>query len=306
MLARKLQFPLLVTERFRQSRAISLTHSTSALPILEKSDLKASPGPRPRTLFILGSGESVLHLRTEHWSQINQAVSIGIGAWSIHPFVPNYLALEHIEREPERDGIFNGETALERSYREALEGWHLRHEVQERGPKILFFRPPIVSDLRRLVPLEGYWEKNTFLYGRIGSSSPNLNELQRELTSYIWMAKSGMVPFSLPFDTGATVIRLVFLAALAGYQRIVLAGVDLRESRFFWEAQPNLLRDRGMSTFFTPETRAVHSTEISGRFPVSEVLPLVSKAIRKAFGARLMVAHKKSWVSTILPVFDWE
>ena len=301
-----LTFPHLAAERFRQSRAVRLTHSTSGLPILQKTDLMAASSAHPRTLFILGSGESVLHLTTEQWSHVSQAVSIGIGAWTIHPFVPNYLALEHIEREPERDGILNGETGLERSYREALEGWHLRQEVQERQPKILFFRPPIVSDLTRLTPLGNYWNSRTFLYGRIGPVSKNLGELERELAWYLWLAKTGIIPFSLPFDTGATVIRLVLLAALAGFQRIVLAGVDLRESRYFWEAQPSLLRDRGMSSFFTPEDGAVHSTEIIGRFPASEVLPLVSIALRKAFGASLVVAHEESWASDILPVFDWK
>lgn len=60
--------------------------------------------------------------------------------------MPNYIALEHIESEPERDGILNGETGLERSHREAIEGSHLRQELQEREPKILLFRLPIVSD----------------------------------------------------------------------------------------------------------------------------------------------------------------
>jgi hypothetical protein len=235
---------------------------------------------------------------------VSQATSVGIGAWTIHPFVPNFLALEHISREPERDGIVNGETGLERSYREALEGWHTREEVQQRQPRILFFRPPVVSDVSRLVPLGNYWQSHTFLYGRLGPIATNLSELARALSLYLRFAKMGVIPFHLPFDTGTSLVRMVFLGALAGYRRVVLNGVDLRNSRFFWEAQPSLLRDHGMSHFYTPENGITHTTE-TRRFPVSDVLPIISRALMKGFGTRLMVAHKESWLSSILPVFDW-
>lgn len=81
-----------------------------------------------------------------------------------------------------------------------------------------------------------YWTGRTHLYGRKGLSLPNIVELDGEKALYLRLAKAGIVPFSLPFDKGAAVVRLVFLAPLAGYQKIVLAGVDLRDSRFFWEA----------------------------------------------------------------------
>lgn len=297
--------PLVLSEVYRQAGAVRATHATSRLPILKKSDFTRDWGSHPKTLFILGSGESVLATSPAQWMHISQATSVGIGAWTIHPFVPNFLALEHIEREPERDGIVNGETGLERSYREALEGWHTREEVQQRQPRILFFRPPVVSDVSRLAPLGDYWHTRTFLYGRVGPSSVDIDQLRKELTLYLGLAKSGVIPFHLPFDTGTTLVRLLILGALAGYQRIVVNGVDLRNSRFFWEARPSLLRDRGMADFFTPEDGTVHSTEITGRFPVSEALPIISSALMRVFGTRLLVAHRESWLSTILPAFEW-
>ena len=297
---------LMLAEGYRQSQAVLGTHKTSQLPILKKSDLFTSAGGVSDTFFILGSGESVLHLTPKHWSIVRQGVSVGIGAWTIHPFIPDYLALEHIEREPERDGLVNGETGLERSYREALDGWHADEEVQMRQPRILFFRPPKVSDLSRLAPLGDYWRGRTYLYGRMGPSSRHITELDGEIALYLRLAKSGIVPFSLPFDTGATVVRLIFLAALAGYQKIVLAGVDLRDSRFFWETEPEMLKQRGMSSFFTSERGAAHSTETTGRFPASDVLPVIGKVMRDLLGTKLMVADESSWVSTILPVLDWK
>lgn len=297
--------PLVLAEGYRQARAVRATHATSGLPILEKANLVGKSSGNSETLFILGSGESVLATSRAQWTRIRQATSVGIGAWTIHPFVPNFLALEHIKRVPERDGILDGETGLERSYREALEGWHLREEVRTLEPRILLFRPPVVSDTSRLSPLGNYWQSRTYLYGRVGPSSTNIGDLSRELSLYIKLARAGVLPFHLPFDTGTTLVRLVLLSALAGYRRVVLNGVDLRHSRFFWEAEPSLLHNRGMSHFYTPEDGEVHSTIAAARFPLSEVLPEVSRALVRGFGTRLFVAHRESWLSTILPVFDW-
>lgn len=209
-------------------------------------------------------------------------------------------------RVPDGAGLENGETGLERSYREALGGWHADAEVQIRQPRILHFRPPRVSDLSRLVPLGDYWRGRSSLYGRLGPSSRNIGELEGEIALYLRLAKSGIVPFSLPFDTGASVVRLISLAALTGYQKIVLAGVDMRDSRFFWEAEPEMLIRRGMASFFPSERGAAHSTETTGRFPASEVLSVIGKVVRDLLGTKLMVAHESSWVSTNLPVLDWK
>ena len=296
---------MLLAEGYRQRQAVHRTQKTSQLPVLKPTSLRPTDGKNPDTFFILGSGESVLELSAPQWSGVRNSVSVGIGAWTIHPFVPDFLALEHIEREPERDGLVDGETGLERSYRQALEGWQSRPEVQVQQPRILFFRPPKVSDLSRLRPLGDYWIGRTFLYGRLGPSSKNFRDLEREINLYVRLARAGVIPFSLPFDTGATLIRLIFLAALSGFKDIVLAGVDLRQSQFFWEAQPSLLAERGMSSFFTSERGSLHSTEMTSSFPVSEVLPLISRVLTSLCGTRLAVAHENSWVSTILPVFDW-
>lgn len=304
MTHRLLTLPLLFAESYRQAEAVRANHAASRLPILQRADFASDGSAHSETLFILGSGESVLNTTSAQWSEVSRATSVGIGAWTIHPFVPNFLALEHITRMPDRDGMVNGETGLERSYREALEGWHTREEVQQRQPQILFFRPPIVDDLSRLWPLGNYWQGRTFLYGRLGPSSTVVSELPRELLLYLRLAKAGIIPFHLPFDTGSTLVRLLILGGLAGYRRIVLNGVDLRGSRFFWEAHPRMLSDRGISSFFTPENGAVHTTE-TRRFPVSEVLPIISNAFIEVFGTKLMVAHRESWVSRILPVFDW-
>lgn len=294
----------LLAEARRQKRAVKLTQEMGGLPFLTPEFISRQPIESGDILFILGSGESALRHSDEQWSQVRSSTSIGIGAWTIHPFIPDFIALEHIEKIPDGDDEA-GETALERSYREALEGWHTRPTVEERQPHILFFRPTTVGDLSRLLPLRGYWEGKTAIYGRIGSNSSNLSELSREFGSYLRKASRGRIPIFLPFDTGSTVIRLIVLGALLGYRRIVLVGVDVRNSRYFWEADPDLLTLHGMTQFWTPEVPSQHSTETIGRFPFSEALPLISSQLRERLGTSVLVGHKSSWLSGLVPLFDW-
>lgn len=75
----------MLAERYRQSEAVLGAGKTSQLPILKKLDLCTPAGGVSDTLFILGSGESVLHLTPKHWSIVRHGVSAGIGAWTIHP-----------------------------------------------------------------------------------------------------------------------------------------------------------------------------------------------------------------------------
>ena len=295
----------LLGERYRQGRAVQRNRRKSQLAVLEKFSLSETGKGEGRVLFILGSGESVLSLQESQWSYVSGQASIGIGAWTLHPFVPDFLALEHIEYSPERDGYSESETGLERSYREALEGWYTRSEVQKRQPRILFFRPPKIGDLSRLAPLGDYWAEHTLLYGRISSSSRTMSGLERELKHYLRLVKAGIIPFFLPFDTGASLIRLICLGALSGYRNIVLAGVDLRDSRFFWEADHSFLAERRVSRFITSENGVMHSTETMGALPVSDSLRVVSRTLSQSLGTKLTVAHSSSWVASFLPVFDW-
>lgn len=258
-----------------------------------------------KTLFILGTGASALDVTRDQWDVVNDNVSIGIGAWTLHPFVPDFLALEHIDNSGfEYAGA--GETPYERSYRLALEGWYDRREVQEKGARVLMFRPPDATGFHRLTPLGGLPSSAIRLYGRTGSFSNNQRSLKGELESYFLLKKLGVVPFALPFDTGSTVVRLIVLGALSGFHNIVLLGVDLRDSKYFWEADPSYLEAKGLGALFSQETSAVHSVEVINRIPTSVALQVLAQLAMQHFEINLGVGSASSWLSTCLPVYDWE
>jgi hypothetical protein len=295
--------PLLFMEVARQKSAVRAVAGRFSLPILS-AELFVSARLRKSsdTLFILGSGESILQLSEKHWAEVRDGVSVGVGAWTIHPFVPDFLALEHINPNPEMGTSSSNETLVEQSYRQALEGWHLRDEVKKVNPQILYFRPPASSPRNRLAPLGDYGLSNTWLYGRVGSASKTLDELRTELHRYFKWASLSAIPDYLPFDTGATLSRLISIGVRAGFKRIVLAGVDLRESRYFWDANPALLSARGIEKFVTIENSETHSTETGRRFAMSESLETLQNFLTSNSQTSLYSGHSSSWLSTRLPV----
>ena len=295
--------PLLFLEVTRQRSAVRGVAVRFSLPIMSAGLFVSSRlRKNSETLFVLGSGESILQLSEEHWQEVREGVSVGVGAWTIHPFVPDFLALEHINPNPEMGTSSSDETLVERSYRQALEGWHLRDEVKKVNPQILFFRPPATSPRNRLAPLGDYGLSNTWLYGRVGSASKTLDELRTELHRYFKWASLSAIPDYLPFDTGATISRLISLGVRAGFKRIVLAGVDLRESRYFWDANPGFLAERGLERFVTSEMPSAHSTEAGRRFATSDVLETMQQVLTIRTETTLYSGHSSSWLSTRLPV----
>lgn len=296
--------PLLFLEVTRQRSAVRAVADRFSLPIMS-GELFSSARLRKNsdTLFILGSGESVLQLSETHWAEVREGVSVGVGAWTIHPFVPDFLALEHINPNPEMGTANSTETLVERSYRQALEGWHLRDEVKKVNPQILLFRPPATSPRDRLAPLGDYGLKNSWLYGRVGSSSKTLDGLRAELDRYFKWSSLSAIPDYLLFDTGATISRLISLGVRTGFKRIVLAGVDLRDSRYFWDASPGFLAERGLERFTTSETPSAHSTEAGKRFATSDVLETLQQFLTIRNQTTLYSGHSSSWLSSRLPVY---
>jgi len=296
----------ILSEVRRQKRALATMSGLGGIEELTEDFISSVTKEKgAKTLFILGTGASALDIKPSQWAIVNENVSIGIGAWTLHPFVPDFLALEHIDSGGV-ELVEGGETPYEKSYRLALEGWHDRNEVREKGTRVLMFRPPDAKGFHRLAPLKGLPISAIRLYGRTGSFSNNLKSLSTEVDSFFQLRKFGAVPFALPFDTGSTVVRLVVLGALSGFRQVVLIGVDLRESTYFWEADPSYLKAKGLGALFSQETSAAHSVEVINRTTTSAALLALADLTKRRFNIDLHVGSSVSWLSSCLPVYDWK
>lgn len=257
-----------------------------------------------RDLYILGSGESALSLGPSAWNLIARSTSIGIGAWSLHSFVPNFLAIETPRRLGPK-GINSGErfSRLEESYNAALHAWAARRDVQESKSKILFFRPNSPIGDWRVSGLPPDLLGRTYLYGRFGAAATNPAEAEVELEHFWNLHRRGHVSISFPYDLGNTVSRLIGLGLMSGFRSITLVGVDLKKSRYFWEAEPLFLHSNGIAEFFTGQPSGIHLTESSqGKMPASKGIEILAKFARSRLRVEILAAHRSSWLSNLLPL----
>ena len=112
-----------------------------------------------------------------------------------------------------------------------------------------------------------------------------------------------MVPFDLPFDLGNSVTRLIALGLASGFRKVVLLGVDLRNSRYFFEAEPKYLRRYGADTFFTGQTSEAHLTESGqGNMLASTAILELARFAERTFKAEVLAGSASSWLSTWIPL----
>ena len=248
------------------------------------------------TLFILGSGLSVLELSQSEFSLIDRNCSVGLNSWALHDFVPDAYSFEEVESD-----LYEGVAA---SLGTALD----RPEVLEKNPLVLMLRPHASTPAARLVSVPKMLRQRVRYYGRVTLVSRKLENLAADLSAILrTMAKNKVSPL-VTLDAGMSVSRLVTLGARANFKEIVLVGVDLASSDYFFDGDPSFLERRGITTFdpwINREDR--HDTE-SRRSIVRQAsvfLPALAGAVRDTFGATVSLASPTSMLSAHLPVFDW-
>lgn len=246
-----------------------------------------------KTLFILGSGESVEDLSPTSWDFISHHHSIGLNAWPLHPFVPNEYAFEPFDpASVEYVQLFS----------------RVLHEdrILTSRPTLLLFRPQRSIDAERYLLIPERLRKSAKMYGRTVPSTHSKSRLRGEIKLLHSLIRKRVMPDSLVVDLGATVIRMVSLGIMRGYTRIVLVGVDLNGGQYFWERNPARLADRGLSSFSPGFVRPIHETMATGTkaFVLTEVLASLQQILAQQ-GGSLYAGSTSSRLAHDLPVFFW-
>lgn len=284
--------------------AMSLMHASGQAALVErwsrdlsiptlKVDWLREASKQRKTLFILGSGESVEDLSAAEWSIVRQNFSIGINAWPLHPFVPDVLAFEP----------FNEAST---DYLQLFEKVLAEERFSRKKPKILLFRPKSERDGTRYLLIPGHLKQDARIYGRYVPTSQNLHTLEEEIVAIEALQRRRLVADSLVLDSGASVIRMVSLGMRLGFANIVLLGVDLNGGQYFWEKNTTRVSDRGLSSFSPGFSRPLHQTmsREDKPFIVTEILSVLQRIQRKK-DRSLFAGSAHSLLSSDLPVWDW-
>lgn len=250
-----------------------------------------------RTLFILGGGASVEKLSESNFKEISSGFSIGINAWALHKFIPNMYSYEPVGSQyPTADHLTTMRVLS-------------RKDVVEAGPAILVLRPRNEFERSQMNQLTPELRKNVFLYGRVTPFTRNPENLGSELRGMANLFSRTPNQLILP-DAGASIVRMTFLGIFMGFSEIVYVGVDLNNTKYFWEENPSHLLQHGLTSFDSGQNSgaSLHETLSPKNRPfiVTKMLSAIVNDVAVDYGVTMSVASPESALQSFMPLYAWD
>lgn len=255
------------------------------------NDLDMAKIKRSDTLFILGSGASVNELREKDWEYIASCNSVGFNYWMAHPFVPDLYFTE----PPPNEYVW------------------AEYLGQYEASKVAYGNVPFIVNYKE-------WQKKTEAYP-LSSIPPSLQKnLYHYAPYYLRLNKPWMIRLALMvwrrnvirpnrFDglilQRASLGMLIMFGLLTGFKRIVLVGVDLANTRYFFEDKNQVFRYYPPNIQAGVVHRTVDSTLDINRVSVTidKYIYLLNDVLLKPAKVSLYVANEKSLLYPRLPLF---
>lgn len=256
-------------------------------------DLDISARKQSNIVFVLGSGSSVNDLTDADWAVIGRHDSIGFNHWFIQDFVPTFYFVE-----------LSTESLAEDRYLVDL--------LCRRLPDL--DEMPIIAECKCWLRTDGVamnlprqLRSHLYFYAPYYLRTTSVDVVAWILHRCRSLWRLGSCDLRAMVHHRATLSALVLFAFLAGYEEIVLVGVDLNDSSYFWEANSDLLR--GAPSPPTSATGPVHmtvdrsATDSEVAVPIDEYLSLLDSSLLRASDVTLSVANPTSRLSSFLPVY---
>lgn len=244
------------------------------------------------TLFILGSGSSVLSYTEEEWRTVAAHDSLGFNYWILHPFVPTHYIFELTKLDWDVECIrknlaervdFTRQSSI---YMKDAERFDLQAIIEA-----VRDLPPFAGD-----PLRLLWEAEI--------PGDTLQDFSRAL---IGMGRAGCFSggrlWAVP-KKRATLFFAISLAVRAGYKRIVLCGVDLNNTNYFFKTEGF----SAPSNLCIPpdyQSGPIHKTNdpVHGEVTISVILDLFDRIVLQPRGIALSVAKSSSALHPRFPAY---
>ena len=278
----------------RKTREICNENGFSELTL---STLQSLAEKKSRTCFILGSGSSVNELGDEDLETIRRGFSIGINAWVSHHFTPDAYSFE-------ADGLSQEPSPEIQTMTRAL-----ANKVRHKPDLVLLLLRPKRSDLqKRMVKIPRDLLGSSFMYGRYNLTSKRQQNLEKDLDLILSREKRSPLSVPVVVDNGATVARLLTLSALAGFTKVVLVGIDLNSSGYFWQDEKAPRRYEELASNFPRKKLERHDTLETNNRPFStfDFLSALATVLQKHFEIEIFIGSQKSSLAARLPVHNWE
>jgi hypothetical protein len=249
-----------------------------------------------RALFILGGGASVNKIDMHQFSEIRAGYSIGINAWVSHDFVPDAYSFE-------ADGLMEPPSREINAMSEAL----MRRAESHPETRLVLLRPKHAGLSHRMVKIPDVLRKKAFMYGRQNLLTRGEAPLRQDLGRLLLENSRTFSDTRAVIDNGASIVRLMVLGMIAGFREVVLVGIDLNSSPYFWEADDVPSRYLKMREDYSRPQNLRHDTLETMNRPYSNLVfvQALASAAREVFGTQILLGTEGSALAGLLPSYRW-
>ncbi len=245
-----------------------------------------------KKLFIIGSGSSINNLSNNHWEEISKETSFGFNFFLSHNFNCNYYFLEFSENSAVQTQYYN---ILSRNN----EKIHIPLIVnQKHFTENVLPPPPHIN--------EKFYFQNPFRF-----PTKNIKLIR-------FILKFGQL--GLPIDNpnygihhSSSLCYLVNLGVRIGFKHIILVGVDLNNTEYFFYSKKDDISIKLTEIYKKILSRNnIHRTadsSITGSYKslsTPDYLNLYNKYVCKRKKVRLEVANPNSLLADFLPVYKFK
>lgn len=283
-LLHKLSHPLFLRAYYLKYLAAELAkdeYTRRQLGVRRFGDLNLSQLKRSDTLFVLASGSSINQIPAPRWQVIAQHDTIGFNYWPIHSFVPTMYFLEAIATNHPHDMFpafcriakqrakdYNNVVKVVTELHRALPAKRFAGSEELPGPWYTLHTFPVAAST-----------EGEFAYGLRYLRSKGLFDPADR--------------FNLVFKQASTLSSLISLAIRMQYRTIVLCGVDLNHSEYFYQ-DASLYPETAALEFSPRNAPHAINSPIPWRIPIASVILEMRRQLLDPLGIQIYVENRSS------------
>lgn len=260
------------------------------IPIFDRNLFNHLSCSKRKKIFILGSGQSINEIPSHSWREISKNISIGINQWFLHTFDPDFYIFE---------GFSEGHQDRQ-SFSKWLE-YHNQLIKYSRETNSIFLLKDIATSSGRWNEFSKNRNKNSFIIPKLFVPGRNIKNFNHNI---IQAKKNASKYDAFLFRRGSISLALD-LAIKMNPEEIILCGVDLNGSKYFWEKEGFVARE-GYS-LPKVESPIVHGTMTKEVDPITLdiVITAFNEELVKRKEIKLYCGSVNSILSKSLPVYPW-
>ncbi|MBD1383015.1 hypothetical protein [Metabacillus arenae] len=237
-------------------------------------------------LFILGSGSSVNLYTERQWELISNHHSVGFNFWLIHEFIPSFYVYEE-NLNKDRNQIFYNLLNMKKHHFQNVP--IIVKDVEYKGLSV----DQIPSELKKDVYL------STEL--TVGCDEENLKDFF--IQGHRFMGNINKNGLNAILKKSGTLSYLIFLAEQLKYKKIVLCGIDLNDSKYFYDLDKYKEEYDIPTNYKDVEGKHPTNQKTNGNVPMEDIIYSINENILKPQGIKLYVGSKTSALFPKLPYY---